>query len=106
MKSNWKAYFIFSEKELKAIIVIGIFIMVSAVLSILFPVKKQTLRLFNFDPNTLDSNAAMQLGILPRNYSTLVKFRKKGGRFYKKEDLLKCKKNLQEDEELEEYKLN
>ncbi|MFY7694327.1 MAG: helix-hairpin-helix domain-containing protein [Sediminibacterium sp.] len=89
MKSNWKAYFIFSEKELKAIVVIGVFIMASAVLSILFPVKKQTIRLFYFDPNTLDSNAAMQLGILPRNYSTLAKFRKKGGRFYKKEDLLK-----------------
>jgi DNA uptake protein ComE-like DNA-binding protein len=89
MKSNWKAYFIFSEKELKAIVVIGAFIIGSAALAILFPAKKQTLQLFYFDPNTLDSNAAMKLGILPRQYSTLSKFRKKGGRFYKEDDILK-----------------
>lgn len=89
MKSNWKAYFIFSEKELKAIVVIGACIIASSAIAILFPAKKQTLQLFYFDPNTLDSNAAMKLGILPRQYSTLSRFRKKGGRFYKEDDLLK-----------------
>jgi competence protein ComEA len=89
MKNSWKAYFIFSDKELKAIVVIGAFIVVSTGMALLFPAKKKTIQLFYFDPNTLDSISAMNLGIQPRQFSTLSKFRKKGGRFYKKEDILK-----------------
>lgn len=89
MKSDWKAYFIFSEKELKAVIVIGIFILISTATAILFPSKPLLQKRFYFDPNYLDSNAAMQLGFLPKHFNILSKFRAKGGRFYKPEDLLK-----------------
>lgn len=89
MKSDWKAYFIFSEKELKAVIVIGIFILISTATAILFPSKPILQKRFYFDPNSLDSNAAMQLGFLPKHFKTLSKFRAKGGRFYKAKDLLK-----------------
>jgi len=89
MKNSWKAYFIFSEKELKAIIVIGAFIIASTVMAVLFPAKKKTIQLFYFDPNTVDSISAIKLGIQPRQFTTLSKFRKKGGRFYKKEDIFK-----------------
>jgi competence protein ComEA len=89
MKNSWKAYFIFSEKELKAIIVIGAFIIASTVMAVLFPAKKKTIQLFYFDPNTVDSISAIKLGIQPRQFNTLSKFRKKGGRFYKKEDIFK-----------------
>ncbi len=89
MKSDWKAYFIFSEKELKAVIVIGIFILISTATAILFPSKPILQKRFYFDPNSLDSNAAMQLGFLPKHFKTLSKFRAKGGRFYKPKDLLK-----------------
>lgn len=89
MKSNWKAYFIFSEKELKAVIVIGIFILISTATAIIFPSKPIPQKRFYFDPNTLDSNAAIQLGLLPKHFKTLSKFRARGGRFYKANDLLK-----------------
>lgn len=89
MKSDWKAYFIFSEKELKAVIVIGIFILISTTTAILFPSKPILQKRFYFDPNSLDSNAAMQLGFLPKHFKILSKFRAKGGRFYKAKDLLK-----------------
>ncbi len=89
MKSDWKAYFIFSEKELKAIIVIGFFILISIASSLLFPSKQIIKKRFYFDPNTLDSTTALQLGFLPKHFKTLSKFRSKGGRFYKDKDLLK-----------------
>ncbi len=89
MNINWKAYFIFSEKELKAIIVIGTFIIVSCSASILFPTKTIVQKRFYFDPNTLDSISAIQLGFLPKHFNTLSTFRNKGGRFYKSTDLLK-----------------
>lgn len=89
MKTHWKEYFIFSEKELKAVIVIGSFVIASIVLAILFPSKKQSSTLFYFDPNTIDSLSAMKLGIQPKQFTILANFRKRGGKFYTKMDLFK-----------------
>lgn len=89
MKSDWKNYFIFSEKELKAVVVVGAFVIASIAMAILFPAKKKRIHLFYFDPNTLDSMAAMQLGCMPKNYVTLANYRKKGGRFYQAKDIFK-----------------
>ena len=49
----------------------------------------QTGPLFNFDPNTIDSITAIRLGIPSRQVITLMRYRNKGGRFYRKEDLAK-----------------
>lgn len=89
MKTHWKDYFIFSEKELKAIVVIGAFIIVSSSLSLFFPMKKKETHLFYFDPNTIDSVSAIQLGCSPKQFTTISNFRKKGGRFYTAKDIYK-----------------
>jgi hypothetical protein len=89
MKNSWKAYLIFSEKELKAVVVIGVFILLSCSLSFFFPSKKKEIHYFYFDPNTIDSISTIRLGLLPKHFNTLSKFRKKGGRFYQPTDLLK-----------------
>ena len=100
MINSWEAYFIFSEKERKGIIVLGIILTLSIVLALLVPHKKDivgkaspltipTLHLFTFDPNTIDSANAIHLGIPLKQVNTLMHYREKGGRFYKKEDILK-----------------
>ncbi len=89
MKSNWKNYLIFSEKELKAVVVIGAFVIASIAMAVLFPAKKKIIHLFYFDPNSLDSLAAMQLGFMPKHYTTLVNYRNKGGRFYQAKDIFR-----------------
>lgn len=43
--------------------------------------------LFPFDPNSLDSAGFRQLGLHPRTITTLLRYRNKGGRFRKPEDL-------------------
>jgi DNA uptake protein ComE-like DNA-binding protein len=89
MKTHWKDYFIFSEKELKAIVVIGAFIIVSSSLSLFFPSKKKLTHLFYFDPNTIDSVSAIQLGCSSKQFTIVSNFRKKGGRFYTAKDIYK-----------------
>ena len=100
MINSWKAYFIFSEKERKGIIVLGVILTLSIVFALLVPHKKDivgkasplsipTLHLFTFDPNTIDSANAIHLGIPLKQVNTLMHYREKGGRFYKKEDILK-----------------
>ena len=89
MKTHWKDYLIFSEKELKAIVVIGAFIIVSSSLSLFFPAKKKVIHLFYFDPNTIDSISAIQLGFTPKQFTTVSNFRKKGGKFYTAKDIYK-----------------
>jgi DNA uptake protein and related DNA-binding proteins len=49
------------------------------------PTLKGTL--FPFDPNTLDSAGFRKLGLREKTTSNLLKWRSKGKRFYKKEDL-------------------
>jgi len=100
MLNSWEAYFIFSEKERKGIIVLGVILTLSIVFALLVPHKNDevgkasslsspTLHLFKFDPNTIDSAKAIHLGIPLKQVNTLMHYREKGGRFYKKEDLLK-----------------
>ena len=100
MINSWEAYFIFSEKERKGIIVLGVILTLSIVFALIVPHKRNLagkdtplanlpLRLFKFDPNTIDSANAIHLGIPIKQVNTLIHYREKGGRFYKKEDLLK-----------------
>ena len=51
--------------------------------------KSHQLHLFKFNPNTIDSADAIMLGIPIKQVNTLLRYRNKGGRFYKKEDILK-----------------
>lgn len=44
---------------------------------------------FPFDPNTTSKETFIQLGLSQKLASTIINFRNKGGRFYKKEDLKK-----------------
>ena len=46
-------------------------------------------QLFNFDPNTLPAEGWQNLGLNNRTIKTIINYRSKGGRFYKKEDLKK-----------------
>ena len=100
MINSWEAYFIFSEKERKGIIVLGVILTLSIIFTLLVPHKNDSvgraspltipkLHLFTFDPNTIDSANAIQLGIPIKQVNTLLHYREKGGRFYKKEDILK-----------------
>ncbi len=47
------------------------------------------LKPFNFNPNTLDEAGWLKLGLKARTVKTILNYRNKGGRFYKKEDLKK-----------------
>ncbi|HFA49809.1 MAG TPA: hypothetical protein ENJ95_12440, partial [Bacteroidetes bacterium] len=57
-----------------------------------------------FDPNTATKEELIRLGILPRTANTLLNYRSKGGRFFKKEDLKKVYGFRKEDyNRLEEW---
>lgn len=98
MRSDWKIYFLFSEKEQKGIVVLGIILGLSIFVSWMssigkentltnkrFAIDAKSSALFYFNPNTIDSVQALQLGIPPKQVKTLLAYRRKGGRFYKKE---------------------
>jgi len=97
MQSGWKSYFIFSKKEQRGVMVLGCLLLASLVIGYFFPAKKgddnktilTSYKLFYFDPNTIDSMAALRLGIPQKQVSTLLCYRNKGGRFYDKEDIAK-----------------
>jgi DNA uptake protein ComE-like DNA-binding protein len=100
MQFDWKPYFIFTSKEQKGIIVLGFILFFSLLLNYLLPSSKLDntnpnrlvnvpKSLFYFDPNTLDTTNGYQLGFTKKQMTTLLHYREKGGRFYKKEDLLK-----------------
>jgi DNA uptake protein ComE-like DNA-binding protein len=100
MHFDWKAYFIFTKKEQKGILVLGCILSCSLVLHYLLPtntVSNSTVQqkhvaaksLFYFDPNVLDTNQGIRLGLTIKQMRILYNYRAKGGRFYKKEDLLK-----------------
>jgi competence ComEA-like helix-hairpin-helix protein len=59
--------------------------------------KPQKLTPFNFNPNTLDEAGFVKLGLRPRLAKTILNYRNKGGKFYKKEDFKKIW-GLHEDE--------
>lgn len=50
---------------------------------------KRQLETFDFDPNTASKDDLMRLGLSARTAQTVMNFRAKGGKFYKKEDLKK-----------------
>lgn len=54
-------------------------------------------RLFPFDPNTVTEKELKILGLSDKTIRTLINYRNKGGRFYKKEDLKKLYTLKQED---------
>ncbi|MEM1135996.1 MAG: helix-hairpin-helix domain-containing protein [Bacteroidota bacterium] len=51
--------------------------------------KKYTPKLFRFDPNTVSLNELTSLGIKDFLAERIIKYRNRGGKFYKKDDLLK-----------------
>ena len=97
MDNSWKAYFIFSKKEQRGVVVLGCLLLGSLAIGYFFPAKKKVdkntiplnAKLFYFDPNTIDSMGALRLGIPPKQVTTLLRYRNKGGRFYNKEDIAK-----------------
>ena len=97
MENSWKAYFIFSKKEQRGVMVLGSLLLGSLAIGYFFPAKKSvdqktivaTVKLFYFDPNTIDSMEALRLGIPQKQVNTLLRYRNKGGRFYNKEDIAK-----------------
>jgi len=100
MQFDWKSYFIFTSKEQKGIIVLGCILSLSLLLHFLLPASSsnadrfsnannKSKALFYFDPNLLDSLQGFQLGLSRKQMTTLYHYREKGGRFQKKEDLLK-----------------
>lgn len=50
---------------------------------------KKTVRLFRFNPNTLDKEGWERLGLSAKQAQSIVNYTAKGGRFYKPEDLQK-----------------
>ena len=67
------------------------------------PIQQKT-KLAFFDPNTASEEAFVQLGIAPKTAKTICKYREKGGRFFKKEDLQKIYSLNEEDyQRLEPY---
>ncbi|HZI01610.1 MAG TPA: helix-hairpin-helix domain-containing protein [Flavisolibacter sp.] len=48
-----------------------------------------TIKPFHFNPNTLDLEGWKRLGLPERNAKTIINYRNKGGKFYKREDLQK-----------------
>lgn len=97
MQNNWKIFFIFSKKERKGIAIIGGILLLNVLLKFWFPmepklaVNKSTIKkvLIDFDPNTLDSAMAYQIGFSPKQFTILQNYRNKGGRFYKAGDIKK-----------------
>ncbi len=51
--------------------------------------RDKALRLQTFDPNTVSRQKMENMGMPPKLIHTLLNFRQKGGRFYKKEDIKK-----------------
>jgi len=97
---NWQAYFYFSKKELKGIIVLGIVLTGSVLMSMIFSApsihhKKisnsaiKPLHLIFFDPNQIDSVQAIQLGIPERQVRSLLHYRERGGHFKNADDFAK-----------------
>jgi DNA uptake protein ComE-like DNA-binding protein len=100
MQFDWKSYFIFTSKEQKGIVVLGCILSLSLLLHYLLPAtsakverfsnaKNKPKAFFYFDPNLLDSVQGYQLGLSRKQMTILYHYREKGGRFNKKEDLLK-----------------
>lgn len=96
MNKAWKSYFLFSKKELKGIIVLGIILLISMVVGYYSPnstnntiVSNGSNQLFKFNPNTIDSIHALELGIPERQVKSLMHYRQKGGYFKSPDEFAK-----------------
>lgn len=97
IQPTWKDFFVFSNKEIKGIIALGVILLGSVSIRFLFPNLKPSAnkleiivgKLFIFDPNDIDSIQAIQLGIPSKQVSNLLHYRAKGGRFRTKADFAK-----------------
>lgn len=98
INTNWKQYFYFSKKELKGIIVLGIILFGSVLIGQIFITKKPEdkadkvivkTKLFYFDPNKIDSQTAILLGLPEKQVRSLMHYRLKGGRFKNRDDFAK-----------------
>jgi competence protein ComEA len=61
------------------------------------PGQKEEIRLFEFDPNTLDEKGFITLGVPERTARTIINYRNKGGKFRKPDDLRKIYSLKRED---------
>jgi competence protein ComEA len=61
------------------------------------PGQKEEIRLFEFDPNTLDEKGFITLGVPERTARTIINYRNKGGKFRKPDDLRKIYSLKKED---------
>lgn len=61
------------------------------------PEQKKKVRLFAFDPNTLDEDGFIALGLPERTARTIINYRNKGGKFRKPDDLRKIYSLKKED---------
>jgi competence protein ComEA len=96
IQASWKAYFYFSQKEIKGIVVLGCILFGSVLLSWLLPHNNSlhdharkndpAAHLFYFDPNTIDSVQAIQLGLPEKQVKSLLHYRLKGGYFKSPDD--------------------
>eukprot|EP01012_Entosiphon_sulcatum_P012591 TRINITY_DN17919_c0_g1_i1.p1 TRINITY_DN17919_c0_g1~~TRINITY_DN17919_c0_g1_i1.p1 ORF type:complete len:303 (-),score=34.75 TRINITY_DN17919_c0_g1_i1:302-1087(-) len=50
---------------------------------------EKPVKLFNFDPNTLDADGWQTLGLSPKQAKAIINYTAKGGKFYKPDDLQK-----------------
>ncbi|GAA4197875.1 helix-hairpin-helix domain-containing protein [Pedobacter jeongneungensis] len=50
---------------------------------------EKTIKLFNFDPNTLNADGWQALGLSPKQAKAIINYTSKGGKFFKPEDLQK-----------------
>lgn len=98
INSYWKSYFLFSQKEVKGIIALGVILFGSVLLSLLFPstnknrIQEQMTsarHLSYFDPNLVDSAKAIELGIPEKQVRSLLHYRQKGGYFKNAADFAK-----------------
>jgi len=98
--SNWQSYFYFSKKELKGIIVLGIILTGSVLMSMVFSTTVSNhnvvsnaaikpLHLIYFDPNQIDSVQAINLGIPERQVRSMLHYRARGGHFKNADDFAK-----------------
>lgn len=74
--------------------------------AVIAPQEKKSIatQLFDFNPNTASADDFEQLGLSPKLAKTIINYRNKGGKFYRKEDLQKIYTLKTEDyQRLEPY---
>jgi len=54
-----------------------------------YPASRDAIQYFNFDPNHITYGELLKLGLSDRVAGTLINFRKSGGKFHSKQDLMK-----------------